>query len=105
MAEPHEHDAGDDARPADTRWDTISESPVRGVKNRAHRTTPNSRPLRLSFLMLDASSTPRPNDRRHDQPSAATHRRVIAIITTLHRWAESGWSRSAVVTWGFINGA
>lgn len=55
--------------------------------------------------MLDASSTPRPNDHGRDQPAAATHRRVIAIITTLHRWAESGWSRSAVVTWGFINGA
>ena len=31
--------------------------------------------------------------------------RVLDVMNALYRWAESGWSRTAVLTWGVIQGA
>ena len=32
-------------------------------------------------------------------------RRVLDVMNALYRWAESGWSKSAVFTWGVVQGA
>ena len=32
-------------------------------------------------------------------------RAVLSLYATLHRWGESGWSRSAVGGWGFLQGS
>ncbi|HEX6965787.1 MAG TPA: hypothetical protein VF166_08300 [Gemmatimonadaceae bacterium] len=55
--------------------------------------------------MADVSPTPAARDPRATHASARTRRRFDALISLLHRVAESGWSRSAVLAWGFINGA
>lgn len=31
--------------------------------------------------------------------------RLLDVMNALYRWAESGWSRTAVLTWGVIQGA
>jgi membrane protein YqaA with SNARE-associated domain len=31
--------------------------------------------------------------------------RLLDVMNALYRWAESGWSRTAVLTWGIIQGA
>lgn len=48
---------------------------------------------------------PAPTHHTHHPRKAPDTRGIAVIITTLHRWAESGWSRSAVFTWAFVNGA
>lgn len=32
-------------------------------------------------------------------------RRVLEVMNALYRWAESGWSKTAVLTWGILQGA
>jgi membrane protein YqaA with SNARE-associated domain len=32
-------------------------------------------------------------------------RRIARLLEILHDWAESGWSRSAITTWGVLNGS
>jgi membrane protein YqaA with SNARE-associated domain len=32
-------------------------------------------------------------------------RRIARLLEILHDWAESGWSRSAIATWGVLNGS
>ena len=38
-------------------------------------------------------------------PPARGWRRVLRLLATLHDWAESGWSKSAVATWGTLQGS
>lgn len=37
--------------------------------------------------------------------SARGWRRILRVFTVLHGWAESGWSRSAMATWGVLQGS
>jgi membrane protein YqaA with SNARE-associated domain len=48
---------------------------------------------------------PPPADRRAPRPSNQARRRLLHVVASLHRWAESGWSRSAVATWGLLQGS
>src|ERR671933_1764796 len=44
-------------------------------------------------------------DRATVRPSHRGWRRVLRLVTTLHDWAESGWSRSATAAWGALQGS
>src|SRR5919205_742433 len=50
--------------------------------------------------------TPPPTPTPTDTPGARrASGRVARLLEILHNWAESGWSRSAIATWGVINGS
>jgi membrane protein YqaA with SNARE-associated domain len=44
-------------------------------------------------------------ERRGRRTTNRLRRRLLHIIAVLYRWAESGWSRSAVAIWGLLQGS
>src|SRR5919199_2855900 len=48
------------------------------------------------------SPSPTPNG---THGARRTSSRIARLLEVLHNWAESGWSRSAIATWGVLNGS
>jgi membrane protein YqaA with SNARE-associated domain len=48
-----------------------------------------------------------PSVNAHERPAPPSRgwRRVLRLITVLHDWAESGWSKSATAAWGVLQGS
>jgi membrane protein YqaA with SNARE-associated domain len=55
--------------------------------------------------MTDGTSTLHTDDTSPQERSHPPRRGVAAFVFALHDWARSGWARSAVFTWAFVNGA
>src|SRR5919202_3197854 len=52
----------------------------------------------------DPAPSPTPGPNRTPGTRRAS-RRIARLLEILHDWAESGWSRSAIATWGVLNGS
>jgi membrane protein YqaA with SNARE-associated domain len=63
---------------------------------------PDRRAVYLSSMSPPPAA---PADRRARAPLARLRRRGVALVSALHRWAESGWAHPAAGSWGLLQGS